>query len=197
MKTRSSSNALTMALIVLFGVALACLLCGCASGGLHDKSASDTKWSLFQSTSGAFAVLMPGNPKETVTDQPTSNAPPTKLHQFIVASDSSTEFGVFYNDFSTSLPYLHLVGTKWFFDTTQEDVVRRSNGRVISSNDMTFHNYPARNFRFEDTDNRLSYDMRIIVVHHRQYQLIVVSEIGTDVSKDKEIFFNSLILNSW
>jgi hypothetical protein len=108
-----------------------------------------------------------------------------------VGPDASSEFGVLYNDFPKSLPYLQLVGTKWYFDTVQESVVQRYNGRLISSNDMTFRNYPTREFMFEDVVKGLSYDMRLIVVRHRQYQLIVVSEIGSDVSKDKEIFFNS------
>jgi hypothetical protein len=155
----------------------------------------EKKWSLFQSGSGAFAVLMPGNPKETVTEEPRTNAAPIRLYHFAVDPDDSIEFEVDYNDYPKDLPFVHLVGTEWYFDQVQENVVRKFHGRLISSNDLTFRDYPAREFKFEVAEKGLSYDMRLIVVRQRQYQLIIASDIGADVSKDKATFFNSLILN--
>jgi hypothetical protein len=167
----------------------------CGTSGPHKRSVSETKWTWFQPKGGGFSILMPGHPKGTITDQPTTNAPTVKVHQFIVDPDSSTEFGVLYNDIPEGLPYIHLVGTKWFFDTVQQEVVQKFDGRLIFSKDIHFGDYPAREIKFEVADKGWSYNTRWIVVRHRQFQLIVVSQLGTDVSKDVEAFFNSFIVH--
>ena len=155
---------------------------------------SPSAWTLFTDYAGGFSVLMPMRPQESTIEQPSADGPPVKRHQFIVDPDPSIELGVIYNDFSLSLRNIQTVGSPSFFDIMQKAALKQSGGRLIRATDGQFASHPMREIRFEVPEKKVLYQMRIIVVRHRMYQLMIVSSLNLDVSHEADTLFNSFRL---
>jgi len=155
---------------------------------------SQSAWTIFTDYAGGFSVLMPMRPQESTIEQPSTDGPPVKRHQFIVDPDPSIELGVIYNDFSISLPNIQTVGSPSFFDIIQEAVLKQLGGRLIRASDGQFASYPMREIRFEVPEKKVLYQIRIIVVKHRMYQLMIASSLNLDVSHEADTLFNSFHL---
>ena len=170
-------------------------LSACSTSTPRGSTGQQTAWTFFTSYDGGFSVLMPMRPQESIKEHPETNGPPVKQHDFIVDPNDSIELGVIYNDYPESLPNIATVGSPSFFDTLQQAVLKQlGDGRLISSRDGQFASHPMREIRFDVPHKRLIYHTRIIVVGHRMYQLMVVSRMEVDVSREVQTLFNSFRL---
>ena len=176
-------------------VALAGWLSACGTTAPPSADRKQSAWTLFTDGAGGFSVLMPMRPQETVKALPRASGPAIKSHQFIVDPDPSIELGVFYNDYPGSLPNIQILGSPSFFDTVQEGALKElGEAHLISAWDGAFASHPMREFRFEVPDKKLICRIRVIVVGHRMYQLLVASTVGVDVSHEVDTLFNSFQL---
>jgi hypothetical protein len=136
---------------------------------------------------------MPSRPHESIERDPTSAGIP--VHEFVVHPDPSTELAVLYNDFPESVGNVQAIGSDSFFEGLQKAALKQlGEGRLTYAMNSKFASHPMRELRFEVPAKRLSCEMRIIVVGHRMYQLIVVSGTGVNESAELDTFFNSFHL---
>jgi hypothetical protein len=177
--------------MLVFVAVTAGWMVGCSTTSVHR---ADNGQTYFIDAAGNFAVLMPKRPQESITVHTNANFQ-TSLHEFIVDPSPSLELGVMYNDLPESLPYISGIGAPWFFDSVQEGVMKHfGESRLIDARDGKFGSHPMREIRFEALEKKVLYQMRIIAVQHRMYQLIAVSSVGLDVSHEVDAFFNSFSL---
>jgi hypothetical protein len=181
-------------------VSVACLagwISACTRIAHHNTVSMQSAWTNISDAAGDFSVLMPMKPREVVKAHPSDGGPVIMSHEFIVDPDRTIELGVIYNDYPESLPYISALGSPWFFDTVQDEVLKRlGEGRLISSRNGVFASHPMREVRFQVPEKKLMYKTRMIVVGHRMYQLIVVSSEGVNASHEVDILFNSFLLLS-
>ena len=152
---------------------------GAVAGGLTLLSRAQPKaWSEFTSTSGGFAVQMPGTPK----DQTQSVAQATgdlTLHNFTV-EDRDYAYIVSYVDFPAGT--IVQSDADAFLDSTVDGSVSSGKGELKSQSAITLGGYPGRLAEFTTVANgqlpATSIKAHYYLVKDRLYQILAIAPQG-------------------
>jgi hypothetical protein len=168
------------------------LLKGCGENRLQYEPADKSGWLRCSSESGGFSVTFPGKPKVTVTEKLMAKSVRVQVHGFMVEPNKSAAFGVAYND----LPeFILKTPTHELFDGGQKALLGTA-GRLVSTSDGAFDNYPMRQVRFERPDLGYEIESRMILVKGRLYQLVFTAKPSKESSVDGKYFFDSFKLKT-
>ncbi|HEY4415876.1 MAG TPA: hypothetical protein VGO57_09305 [Verrucomicrobiae bacterium] len=137
-------------------------------------------WKKFSSTQGSFSVLLPNDPKES--DQQFGKL---AMHGFAAQKNPQSGFGVSYCDFPKT------ADAKKVYDEVQTITVGKE-AKLVSQKDLTFENYPAREFEF-NRGGKANYTAHtlMIMVGQRLYTLAVISLTADQHPDERDAFFNS------
>jgi hypothetical protein len=152
-------------------------------------------WNLFTNVTRGFCVRMPKRPQEFADAHPVDTVQVIKWLNFAVELSPSMALNVAYTDFPQPLSDFRAYGSPEYFDYIQKVALDGlGHIRLISTRDGFFESHPMREVRFEAQDEKMLYQTRFIMAGRRMYNLIVISPMGSDVSREVDTFFNSFHL---
>jgi hypothetical protein len=148
------------------------------------------KWKRFASDEGGFSIRFPGTPEETNVLVKVA-AGEFEMPCYFVWADVQTEYAVNYVDYPRNVDKL---GTEKIFDLSMASVAGAF-GKIVFYRDMSFKGYPAREFEFV-AGGRANFSgrVRLILVHQRLYQILVIFLTQNPHRDDFRVFFESLSL---
>ena len=135
---------------------------------------------------GKFTCQFPGDPKEQNISLNTL-AGEVRTHAFTFQPDVQTAYGVDYTDYPEAIKFQSNA-----LDKAMSAVVDKASGKVVFQQDMTFENYPAREFEYV-AGGKANYSGRVktIIADQRVYQLVTVFLTDNPHPEDRAFFFRS------
>jgi hypothetical protein len=147
---------------------------------------SQAAWMKFESTPGAFSVLLPAEPSEDKKTQDSPHGPYTTV-LFMSKAD----------------PEVYLVGwvdydPKFNFDPVKEleanrdNLVKTVNGKLLTSKNITMSGYQGLEFTGESA--RIAFKSQVFIVGKRPYLLCYAYPLGKGSVPNAAKFFSSFHL---
>ncbi len=157
-------------------------------------SGSGPEWKDFASAKGAFAITMPGTPKESSQSVDTA-AGAINLTMF-TTQVSSAAYLVSYSDYPEDM--MSSADPLKVLEGAQNGSITNFDGKLLSSKDITLDDNPGKEFTAEGKvtnpgDGSLS--GRIYLVKNRLYQIIVIGLKDKTPAADIDKYLKSFKLS--
>jgi len=140
-------------------------------------------WVKFISEEGAFSVLMPGTPKETVETSPSDHGPYTT--HIVVLREDPNVFMVGWVDYDPSFNFNRVAE----LEANRDNFVSGTKATLVETRSATIYGYPAIEFTAENADR--VFKSRVVMVGRRPYQIVIGSPKELDDSANIKRFFDS------
>ncbi len=116
-------------------------------------------------------------------------------HLFYVNSDIQDGYTVAYCDSDKFDEFMKDGKAQEFLEKSESIVVAEANGEILSQQETTFGNYPAREFEYK-AGGKANYSVKVkyVMVGQRVYSLMAVYMTGTPYPQDRATFFKSFQL---
>jgi hypothetical protein len=161
-------------------VFLAVFLLGC----------QQSAWKEFNSSEGAFSVLVPGTPKEQ-TINVNIEGTPIDCH-FFMLEQKDMVYLVAYADYPEAL--IHGRALDAILDGARDGAVANCKGRLLGESTISLNQYLGRELKIESPDGESTMKARIFMVGRRLYQVEVATPKEKDFSKNIGKFLDSFKL---
>ncbi len=150
------------------------------------------QWKRFTSDEGRFSIRFPGRPEMTNVVINVSTNYSITQPCFFVWADRQTEYAVNYADYPKALQInIERLGPQKQFDLSQA-AVAAAYGKIVSQRDIKFGDFPGREFEFVAGGKaNFSGKVRLILVNHRLYQIIIIFLTRNPHPDDFKVFFSS------
>jgi hypothetical protein len=142
---------------------------------------AEAQWRTFTPPQGGFSVSFPSEPSSDTSVEIGAAGLRLLTHTFDVETDDHN-FGVAYNDLPESL---QRKAPSALLDGAVNGAVANIHGRLLQHSEISLGAYPGREFRAQTHDGHVMH-VRVFVVRHRVYQIMVVSK--TDKALRSEVF---------
>jgi serine/threonine protein kinase len=148
-------------------------------------------WQRFTPPGGRFAVLLPGEPKETTTVSETERGP-IKNHTFALEVGTST-YAVSWFDFPGIVPQGPQI--KASLEGGQKGLLEKLGSvKVVKDRAISLDGFPGKEVVVENTDKRYTLTARLYLVRQRTYTLLASGPLGQADTPDVRHFFASFRL---
>jgi len=142
---------------------------------------AQASWNEFSSTSGNFAVSLPGTPKEdTETNQDGSTE-----HSFSLTVDNAA-FLVHYSDIP-DVEKLDQEQIKKLLDSAPSDFAQGANAKLLGEKSISINGYPGKEFEFE-MGEKVNGKGRVYLVKQRLYIVVGMTTEPENVQKFLDSF---------
>lgn len=155
------------------------------------QNGAQAKWQTFSYQEKGFSVALPSDPEHTHQDLALPNSQ-LKIPYDIYVSDPSDKVSylvgvaVYPSEVNVSIPENNLKAA------VNGTLGSTPGGKLISSENTTFINYPAVDFYIEGVNYHMK--GKYVLVGHTLYQLMVAYDKSADVSTDFKTFIGSFRL---
>jgi len=141
-------------------------------------------WKEFSSREGAFSILFPGTPIETIQQANTVADGIINVHIFSFEQKGSSYF-VLYSDYPESV--FKRKDANKILDDMRDSFV--SKGKLISEDIVSLDEYPGRDLRIKTLDGKYNMNDCIYLVKNRAYQIMTMTEKDAGFSEEDLIKF--------
>jgi hypothetical protein len=158
--------------------------------------APTSKWKKFSSTEGKFSIWFPGTPVET-NQFVTNSIVVAEEHLFNVNADIQDAYVVAYCDSEIFDEAMQNGKAQELLKKSELLVAANEEGKILSEQETTFGNYPAREFEYK-AGGKANYSVRVkyVMTGQRIYSIITVFMTGNPYPGDRATFFNSFKLQN-
>jgi len=131
-------------------------------------------WQEFLSSSGGFAILMPGKPTERI-DYLNTSIGRLKISDYSLKT-STAEYLVRYLDFPDEAAALlkDPKNAQEMFDSGRDNALKSYNGKLINEENIFLDGHPGRRFKMEVPGGIIVHS-KLFVVGRRNYQIYIVT----------------------
>jgi hypothetical protein len=144
-------------------------------------------WKPFSSQEGRFRILMPGTPMQDKTPVNT-RAGSIPVNVFAVVRPEAF-YLVAYSDFPKAIT-LDSPEVKELLPQVDPNVAKRDGVRIVSQSNLRLRNYPGREIKMQDREG-VVFRWRAFIVNKRLYQIGVITDKESSLTKSIEGFFKS------
>jgi hypothetical protein len=162
-----------------------------ALGGCDEATGGQNlEWLNFESESGRFSVLFPGEPDEQVESVQTAIG--VIESQFFMVTLENMAYSVNLADYP---PEMIAAGdTQQMLDGARDGAVSNVNGELLDEKELTLSGYPGREFKVKVEDEGIVVRARIYLVNERLYVIQALSKERLASSEDIDKFLDSFQL---